>query len=262
MRKFSYYYVKINFLQQDWKGDCLHLGSVRRYDPVPPPPVQLDISKFPLKLATVTRDETKRGWGAYKISLSNDVRSLHLNNPVHGSQWRDLILDFDKKFFGEEPHEIFSNTCFLNTKFLKTKIGMTLRMTYCSNHTALSIIYFYIVACKLTKRMPRSTARFCANMAPVEECTAMVPAEVDEEMANVPAPWTDEPTNLDALLDAYIVEQKISGKWPGSILYLTTVARRDGSVTGALQEQQKYKLFLVSRLARSFALHWCAIQNG
>ena len=82
---------------EDWKGDCVHLGNVRRYDPHPPAAMELDISKYPLKLATVAKDPAKRGWEAYKITLSNETRALHLDHPIHGGQWRELILDFDRK---------------------------------------------------------------------------------------------------------------------------------------------------------------------
>lgn len=73
------------------------LGQVRPYDPVPPASEDTDISKYPLKLATVERDENKRGWARYKISLSNELRARYMSDPLFGGQWRDLIADFDKK---------------------------------------------------------------------------------------------------------------------------------------------------------------------
>lgn len=72
---------------------------MRRYDPSPPAEVELDISKYPLKLATVSKDPNKRGWAAYRIELSNEVRSLHLDSPLYGGQGRQLVLDFDQKSF-------------------------------------------------------------------------------------------------------------------------------------------------------------------
>lgn len=82
-------------------------------------------------------------------------------------------------------------------------------------------------------------------MSPVT--TAIVPAEADDTPPP-PAPWTSEPTTLDALLDTYIVEQKVSARWPGVTLYLTLATRRDGSNVDMLADQQKYKLFLVPRI--------------
>jgi hypothetical protein len=73
------------------------LGNVRPYDPVPPATESLDLQKYPLKLATVTKDATKKGWAKYKIALGNEVRSRHMSDPIHGGMWRDLVLDFDKK---------------------------------------------------------------------------------------------------------------------------------------------------------------------
>lgn len=73
------------------------LGDVRRYDPSPPQMEEVDPLKFPLKLASLEVDDTKKGWDRFKVSLSNDVRKRHLDDPVNSQQWKDLILDFDKK---------------------------------------------------------------------------------------------------------------------------------------------------------------------
>ena len=73
---------------------------------------------------------------------------------------------------------------------------------------------------------------------------AVVPAEDDE--APAPKAWTSEPATLEELLDTYIVEQKVSARWPGATLYLTSATRRDGSLSDVLADQQRYKLFMVS----------------
>lgn len=57
-------------------------------------------------------------------------------------------------------------------------------------------------------------------------------------------PW-DEPSNLDTMLDYYIVEGKFSGRSPGASLYLVRAQRRDGSLSQVV-EGQEYKLFLVT----------------
>lgn len=59
-------------------------------------------------------------------------------------------------------------------------------------------------------------------------------------------PWT-EPDTLEALLDSYILETKMSARVPGVSLYLTQSRKRDGSIH-EMQESQKYKLFMVPRL--------------
>jgi hypothetical protein len=78
---------------------------------------------------------------------------------------------------------------------------------------------------------------------PVDD--AIVPAEDDVETPQPPPQWTSEPKSLEQLLDTYIVEQKVSGRQPGVSLYLTMASRRDGTLVDALDNQQKYKLFLV-----------------
>lgn len=73
------------------------LGDVRPYDPTPPPSSQLDIQKYPLKIASIAIDSAKKGWGKYKITLSNQIRSKYAEDPIHAPQWKELILDFDQK---------------------------------------------------------------------------------------------------------------------------------------------------------------------
>lgn len=77
------------------------MGNVRRYDPTPPPPADIDLDKFPLKLVTLETDASKKGWSRYKFSLSNEVRSRHLQDPIHSQQWKDLITDFDRKLLDQ-----------------------------------------------------------------------------------------------------------------------------------------------------------------
>lgn len=73
------------------------MGKVRKFDPEPPATNGTNPNDYPLKLATIRVDNSKKGWERYKIELSNQVRGLHLQDPVHGPTWRSLILDFDKK---------------------------------------------------------------------------------------------------------------------------------------------------------------------
>lgn len=74
------------------------MGSVRPYDPKPPLKGNLDITTYPLKLATVTVDKSQKGLKKYRVSVPNEVRARHLSDPIHGGDWRTLIMDFDSKF--------------------------------------------------------------------------------------------------------------------------------------------------------------------
>lgn len=74
------------------------MGDVRGYDPTPPPAEKLDVNNFPLKLAKLQVDTSKKGLQKYRITLSNETRSAHLSDPINGGNWRNLILDFDRKF--------------------------------------------------------------------------------------------------------------------------------------------------------------------
>lgn len=74
-------------------------SNIRRFDPEPPAAVGLNPADYPLKLATLTVANGKKGWERFKIELPNQVRALHLKDPVSGPSWRSLILDFDKKLF-------------------------------------------------------------------------------------------------------------------------------------------------------------------
>ena len=89
----------ISLYLKDWKLHGPLMGTVRAYDPKPPPAEKVDLNNFPLKLAELKVDNALKGLQKFRISLPNDVRSAHLSDPVHGGNWRDLVIDFDKKFF-------------------------------------------------------------------------------------------------------------------------------------------------------------------
>ena len=87
---------------KDWKAHGTLMGDkVRKYDPaIPPSDDKIDLSNFPLKLAKLQEDVSKRGWSRFTISLSNEIRALHLAEVVHGPSWKALIADFDRKSHG------------------------------------------------------------------------------------------------------------------------------------------------------------------
>ena len=71
---------------------------MRKYDPKPPPTGPVDSNSFELKLAKLKVEGAGKGWAKYKVTLSNEIRALHLTNPIHADDWRALIQDFDAKF--------------------------------------------------------------------------------------------------------------------------------------------------------------------
>lgn len=73
-------------------------NDVRPYDPRPPPASSLDPASYPLKLASLQVDPKQKGVKKYRIELPNDIRAKHLEDPVNGGTWRNLVLDFDRKF--------------------------------------------------------------------------------------------------------------------------------------------------------------------
>lgn len=91
--------------------------GVRQWDPNPPPEEQLDLNNIHLKMANITKDSSKKGWEAYQVSLSNEVRGLHLQDPVNAPAWRSLITDFDKKPLVIEQHWVTRNTGDLSQRF-------------------------------------------------------------------------------------------------------------------------------------------------
>ena len=92
-------------LGQDWKGGrTASFGNVRPYEPEPPAPAPgqrtgLDLSLYPLKLVKLEIDANpgKKGWSRMKVSLPPSVRSRHLEDPVFGPEWKNLMIDFDEK---------------------------------------------------------------------------------------------------------------------------------------------------------------------
>lgn len=42
----------------------------------------------------------KKGWEKLKLSIPPNIRSRHIDDPVFGADWKDLLNDFDAKFSG------------------------------------------------------------------------------------------------------------------------------------------------------------------
>ena len=73
------------------------MGNVRPYDPTAPAAATVDMEKYPLKLAKVAMDPSKKGWERFRVTLSNEVRSMYMDDAIHSPKWKDLVLDFDRK---------------------------------------------------------------------------------------------------------------------------------------------------------------------
>lgn len=91
-------------VSQEWKsGQHKTLGPVRAYEPKPPEPVGKDVdpAKFPLRLVKLNYDSSPsaKGWQKFRVSLPPAVRARHVDDPVFGEAWKDLLRDFDAKLF-------------------------------------------------------------------------------------------------------------------------------------------------------------------
>lgn len=90
-------------MPQEWKsGKSPHFANVRQYEkdpPAPPPGQEVDPSLFPLKLVKMEYDinPSKKGWDKIKLSIPPVIRSRHLDDPVFGPEWVELLNDFDVK---------------------------------------------------------------------------------------------------------------------------------------------------------------------
>ena len=96
---------------------------MRAYEPNPPPPPAgqregFDPELFPLKIVKLDFDlnPSKRGWDKFKLSLPPAVRSRHLDDPVYGPDWGELLRDFDEKRIG---HDLCGNYSYLFIKFYR-----------------------------------------------------------------------------------------------------------------------------------------------
>lgn len=75
---------------------------------------------------------------------------------------------------------------------------------------------------------------------------AVVPAEQEDAPENTPPEsWAGEPTTLQAMTDEYIIENKLTGRTPGTSLYIVQARKRSGEITETC-EGQTLKLFLVT----------------
>ncbi|CAK9074968.1 Uncharacterized protein SCF082_LOCUS36423 [Durusdinium trenchii] len=97
-------------LMEEWKsGQHKTLGPVRAYEPKPPEPVGKDVdpAKFPLRLVKLDYDSSPsaKGWQKFRVSLPPAVRARHVDDPVFGEAWKDLLRDFDAKYGAQSQED-------------------------------------------------------------------------------------------------------------------------------------------------------------
>ncbi|CAK9000312.1 Midasin (Dynein-related AAA-ATPase MDN1) (MIDAS-containing protein) [Durusdinium trenchii] len=81
----------------DWKrGHHLMGSNVEKYTPQFSS-TEVDTSKFPLQVVKLDTIPGKSGWSKYKVTLPQSFRTLHYGDILYGSEWRELISDFDKR---------------------------------------------------------------------------------------------------------------------------------------------------------------------
>ena len=84
--------------------------------------------------------------------------------------------------------------------------------------------------------------RFDKNSASGKAIVAVEP-EVAPQIQEVD--WPNEPTTVDDLLNAYNLECKCPGRWPGTTLYLVESKGRNGKTENVV-DGQGFKLFLAA----------------
>lgn len=79
------------------------MGNVMPYEStLVDPPDDVKLSDFSFKLVSVeTADLKKKSFNEkYKIKLATSIRSRYIDDVIFGSDWRELLKDFDTKCFG------------------------------------------------------------------------------------------------------------------------------------------------------------------
>ena len=88
-------------LVQDWKKGSKLFEGHRPYDPTVAQASALPLEDYPMKFVTVAVDRTKKGVHQLSFSLPNSVRIMYQQDHVRAPEWKQLIVDFDRKFLGK-----------------------------------------------------------------------------------------------------------------------------------------------------------------
>ena len=107
MSEISTPHIPTHFSHQEWKsGKSSNFASARPYEKEPPPPPpghgEVDPTAYPMRLVKLDFDvnPSKKGWDKIKLSIPPATRGRHLEDPVFGPTWKELLADFDSKHFG------------------------------------------------------------------------------------------------------------------------------------------------------------------
>ena len=98
----------------------------------------------------------------------------------------------------------------------------------------------HVISNEVLRELEYVPMRFCENCMATEGELQLVPAV---EAKPPPPPFTSEPTTHEALLDKYIVENKVPARNPNTTMLLCMAKSRAGENTEVV-EGQRYKLFL------------------
>ncbi|CAK9073804.1 unnamed protein product [Durusdinium trenchii] len=155
------------------------MGRVRSYEPTPvTPPANVQLTDFTFKLIQVELgDASKSNFNEkYKVKIPVHIRSRYSDDVVFGSEWRELLNDFDKKF----------------------------------------------------------STKFSGPLTPVPTPKETVPEK--------PA-WVGEPGTVQELINKFNIEVKLSGRTPGTTLYVVGSRDRSGKQEN-VEDRQEFKLYM------------------
>ena len=119
------------------------MGGVRQYDPSAPAAITVDLEKYPLKMAKVAMDPSKKGWERFRVTLSNEVRSMYMDDAIHAPKWKDLVLDFDRKPLGSTSYPRGSYSIFLLVGWVVPKNILKVLLYFLPSHRLSQVLWWH-----------------------------------------------------------------------------------------------------------------------
>ena len=220
--------VLLFFSVQEWKAGSPLFEGYPKYAPDFQQNTTVDLKDYPLRLAQVTHDPSKKGVKQYSFSLPPSVRALYSRDSIRAEDWKQLILDFDAKSFSWHVQITVHNPL----ENMQLCLSQSQRFRSIFGNPAPDQLHRF--SCPATPLL--CPCRF--QISAVEEA-ALVPLVPVEDVQ----PWQNEPSCLEEMLDRYIVENKMPASVAGGMLYLTKAATRAGELVDVVPDQ-KHKLFL------------------
>ena len=193
---------------QGWKIGKHPMGRVRSYEPTPvTPPANVQLTDFTFKLIQVELgDASKSNFNEkYKVKIPVHIRSRYSDDVVFGSEWRELLNDFDKK-------------CLSFHLVLVSLFGLPY-LTIQEPRSPRRIVTFYAESAPPTGPRLRFSTKFSGPLTPVPTPKETVPEK--------PA-WVGEPGTVQELINKFNIEVKLSGRTPGTTLYVVGSRDRSG----------------------------------